>query len=50
LPKEEMLSVEQSEELVMETVMSAGKSVAKRVEGRRRGKALHYISVFLNEQ
>ena len=45
-----MLSVEQSEEVVMETVMSAGKSVAKRVEGRRWGKALHYIAVFLNEQ
>lgn len=36
LAKEEMLSIEQSEELVMETVMSAGKSVAKHVERRRR--------------
>lgn len=41
LPKEGILSVEQSEELVMETLMSAnglrfysGKSVAKCVEGR----------------
>ena len=45
-----MLSIEQSEELVMETIMSAGKSAAKHVERRRQGQALHYSSVLLNEQ
>ena len=45
-----MLSIEQAEELVMEIAMSAGKSVAKRVEGRRGGQTLHYILVFLSEQ